>query len=391
MFRVRTLNNIAPVGLNLLAERSYEYGADVEDADAILVRSANMHDMQFPPQLKAIARAGAGVNNIPIERCTEQGIVVFNTPGANANAVKELVIAGLLLSSRQIAQGVQWVNSVADGASELKKMVESEKKRFAGPEIMDKTLGVIGLGAIGSLVANAAASRALGMDVIAYDPYISVDVAWGLSRSIQRANALEELLAASDFISLHVPLNDETRNLLSAEQFKHCKNGVRILNFSRDGLVNEEDLIKALEDREVGAYVTDFPTDTVAGKPGVVAIPHLGASTPESEDNCAEMACRQIIEFLERGNTKNAVNFPDCYMEPAPGVSRLIVANRNVPKMVGQIANVLANEEINIEDLLNRHRGELAYNIIDLNEPVSDEGLQHIRGIEGVILARRLY
>ncbi len=389
MFRIKTLNNIAPVGLKNLADRGYEYGSEVETPDAIVVRSAKMHEMELPESLKAIARAGAGVNNIPVERCTEQGVVVFNTPGANANGVKELVIAGLLLSSRQIAEGVAWVNSIADRGSEIKTLVEQEKSRFAGPEIQGKTLGVIGLGAIGVMVANAA--TALGMQVVGYDPYISVQAAWGLSRTVQRANSLDELLGMSDYLTLHAPLTDNTRNLIGAEELKQCKNGVRILNFARDGLVNEPELLKAVHNKKVACYVTDFPTDTVVGKPGVVPIPHLGASTPESEDNCAVMATQQIADFLEYGNTVNSVNFPDCYMEPTPGLHRLIVANRNVPNMIGQITSLLAKDSVNIEDFLNRHRGELAYNIIDIDKHIPDSTVEHIAQIDGVILARRLY
>ena len=388
MFRIKTLNSIAPAGLQLLGEKSYEYGNELENPDAILVRSAKMHNMRFPPALKAIARAGTGVNNIPIERCTERGIVVFNTPGANANGVKELVIAGLLLSSRRVAEGVHWVESIADRGSEIPALVEQEKKRFVGPEILGKKLGVIGLGAIGVMVANAAV--ALGMEVTGYDPFISVEAAWQLSRSVQRSNSLENLFAQSDYISLHVPFNDSTRHLIGAHELNQCKSGVRILNFARDGLVNEDELLQAIHAEKVSCYVTDFPTEKIVGKPGVVAIPHLGASTPESEDNCAVTAVRQLSSFLEHGTTANSVNFPDCHMEPSPEMNRLIVANRNVPGMVGKITTTLARYELNIEDLLNRHRGEVAYNIIDIGTNIPDEALEMIRSTDGVIFARRL-
>ncbi len=389
MFRIRTLNNIAPVGLKLLIDKSYQYGSEIDNPDAILVRSAPMHGMELSPALKAIARAGAGVNNIPIDRCTERGIVVFNTPGANANGVKELVVAGLLLSSRRITEGVRWVESIADRGSEIKPLIEQEKKRFAGPEIQGKTLGLVGLGAIGVMVANAAG--ALGMQVVGFDPFISVEAAWGLSRGVQRASSLEALLAASDYVSLHTPLTEDTNGLIGAKELKQCKNGVRILNFARDGLVNEDELLAAIHNKKVACYVTDFPTQKITGKPGVVAIPHLGASTPESEDNCAIMATRQLCMFLEHGNTTNSVNFPDCYIEPTPGISRVIVANYNVPNMAGQITTLLADYGINIEDLLNRHRGELAYNIIDINQQLSTDALEKIQAIDGVISARQLY
>ncbi|MBI4396740.1 MAG: 3-phosphoglycerate dehydrogenase, partial [Elusimicrobia bacterium] len=324
MYKIQTLNKISQKGLDLLSRDQYEVSADAKDPDAILVRSQAMHDMALAPSVKAIGRAGAGVNNIPVEKCAAQGVVVFNTPGANANAVKELVVAGLILASRKIVQGIVFAKSQADKGSELDKVIEKEKSRFSGPEIKGKKLGVIGLGAIGVMVANDALS--LGMEVMGFDPYISIEAAWGLSREVKRARSLEQLIAESDYISLHVPLNDKTKGLIDNEKFALMKKGVRLVNFARGGLVDKAALKEACEGGTVAAYVTDFPDAALASLDQVVAMPHLGASTPESEDNCAVMAVRQVRDFLENGNIKNSVNYPDCEM-PFLTKTRILIAN----------------------------------------------------------------
>ncbi len=385
MFKIQTLNKISPAGLSLLSYDRYESASELSNPDAILVRSFNMFDFSLPENLLAIGRAGAGVNNIPVEVCTQKGIVVFNTPGANANAVKELVLASLFLSSRDILGGIQWVKSLKGKEGEVTKMVEKGKSNFAGPEILGKTLGIIGLGAIGRLVANAAES--LGMKVIGYDPYISVDAAWGLSQHVQKARGFEHLLSKSDYLSLHVPLTNDTTGFIDKSKFKMMKEGVRILNFARGGLINEKDLIEALNNGRVSCFVTDFPNETLISHSKVIPIPHLGASTPESESNCAVMAVNQIKDYLENGNIKNSVNFPETDM-PRNGGYRLCIVNENIPKMVGQIATVLANENINIEDMLNRHHDNIAYNIIDVNQEITPDQIDHIRKIKGVIRVR---
>jgi D-3-phosphoglycerate dehydrogenase / 2-oxoglutarate reductase len=380
------MNKVSETGLARLPADRFAVDEAAENPDALLVRSADLHQEAFGDRLKAVARAGAGVNNIPIDRCSEQGIVVFNTPGANANSVKELVIAGLLLSARRIHEGIGWVRQNA-AATDLGKLVEKEKKRFAGTEITGKTLGVVGLGAIGVMVANAA--EALGMKVIGYDPYISVESAWGLSRSVERAASLDRLLTASDYITVHIPLNKDTRGMIGAAELAVMKPGVRILNFARDGLIDEQTLHDALESGRVSRYVTDFPTPLVAGHENVIPVPHLGASTDEAEENCAIMAADQLRVFLEHGNIRNSVNFPDCALDPA-GHQRILVANRNIPAMVGQMTTILANHSINILDLLNRHRGSLAYNIIDIEGNVTAEAVEQLRAIDGVICVRTI-
>ena len=380
------MNKIADRGLSLLPADEYQIADDAGSPDAILVRSAKLHDEAFPESLQAIARAGAGVNNIPIDRCSERGIVVFNTPGANANSVKELVLAGMLLASRGIHEGMSWVRENA-GLEDLDKAVEKEKKRFAGIELMGKTLGVAGLGAIGVMVSNAAA--ALGMRVIGFDPFISVESAWGLSRSVERASSLEQLLASCDYITLHVPLNDATKGMIGAEQFAAMKPGSRLLNFARGGLVDDAAVIAALNDGRLARYVTDFPSSDVAGHEGVLALPHLGASTEEAEENCAIMAARQVRDYLERGTIVNSVNFPECRLD-ATAHQRILIANRNIPNMVGQVTTILANHSINILNLLNRHRGELAYNIIDIDGSVPDEAVEQLRAVDGVIFVRTI-
>ncbi|MFQ3620135.1 MAG: phosphoglycerate dehydrogenase [Spirochaetales bacterium] len=387
MYKIRTVNKIAAKGLEVFPRDAYELASEISNPDALIVRSTPLHDMEFPTSLKAIARAGVGTNNIPVERCTEKGIVVFNTPGANANAVKELVLAGLLLSCRKIYEGISWTKSLVHNPNDLPGMVEQQKNQFAGPELYGKTLGVIGLGAIGVMVANAAVS--LGMRVIGYDPFISVESAWKLTREVIRAEGLETLLRQSDFISLHTPLTDKTRGLLNAERFGVMKKGVRIVNFARGGLVNNEDLLEALQTGQVARYVTDFPDAKLLEAEPVLSLPHLGASTPEAEENCAVMAATLVKTYLETGNISRSVNFPDCTLERT-GKVRITISNYNIPNMVGQITAILAEEKINISDLLNRHRDSIAYNIIDLDSEISEESLNRIQAIEGVIRVRKI-
>ena len=385
MFKIQTLNKIAMIGLEGFPREQYEIASEMLNPDAILVRSADMHNMQLPASVKAIGRAGAGVNNIPVEQCSKRGIVVFNTPGANANGVKELVLAGLLLSSRRIVPGIEWAKTLKGKGKEVGPLVEKGKNDFVGPEIKGKKLGVIGLGAIGVMVANDAV--ALGMEVAGYDPYISVEAAWGLARTVRRATSLDMLLAQSDYITLHVPLMDQTKGMLNRDKFALMKKGVRIVNLARGGLVKNADLLEAMKAGTVGCYVTDFPDDDLLDVPNVIPIPHLGASTPEAEDNCAVMAVEQVRDFLENGNVKNAVNFPACAL-PVMGRNRIVVANANVPNMVGQITTVLAADKINIADMMNKSAGELAYNIIDIDGNVAEAQVEKLRKIEGVITAR---
>jgi D-3-phosphoglycerate dehydrogenase len=387
MQKIQTLNKISTRGLDLFPRDHYEIASEILHPDAILVRSFKMHDMEIPQSVKGIARAGAGVNNIPIDACTTRGIVVFNTPGANANGVKELALAGLFLCSREILPAVDWARSLIGKGDEVPKLIEKGKSQFSGPEIAGKKLGVIGLGAIGVMVANAAVS--LGMEVSGYDPYISVEAAWGLSRDVKRSVGLDSLIADSDYISVHVPLTDKTRGLINRDKFALMKKGVRLLNLARGGLVNNEDLKAAIAEEIVRYYVTDFPDEDLLKLDQVIALPHLGASTPEAEDNCAVMAVNQLRDFLENGNLTNSVNFPDCQMGLRTGV-RAVIANENVPNMVGQITAVLAEQQLNISDMLNKHRGNLAYNIIDLDSDVSPEQEQKLRDIEGVIMVRVL-
>ncbi|MDR2467782.1 MAG: phosphoglycerate dehydrogenase [Spirochaetaceae bacterium] len=387
MYSIQTLNKIAGEGLEFFPVGKYITGPELENADAILVRSADMHVRVLPASVLAIARAGAGVNNIPLEVCSERGIVVFNTPGANANAVKELVLAALFLSSRKIFDGVSWAKTLSGGEKNLAELVEKKKSAFEGPEIAGKTLGVIGLGAIGVAVANDAA--ALGMNVIGYDPYISVDAAWNLSRTVRRADSLEQLLALSDYVTIHVPFSESTKNLFNAEKLSLMKRGSRLVNLARGGLAKEADVIAALDAGIIACYVTDFPTPELIAHERVICIPHLGASTPEAEVNCARMAAQQLINFLETGVIKNSVNFPDCklnFEEP----NRLLVANRNIPNMVGQITTILAAEKINITDLINHHKGNYAFNIIDTEQKISDAIIKRLQNIEGVVRVRTI-
>ena len=385
MYNIKLLNNISDVIYTNLVPERYRITDSSEDAHGILVRSANMHEMELPSSLLCIARAGAGVNNIPIEACTDKGIVVFNTPGANANAVKELVLAALFLSSRKISEGIMWTKSLIGKGSEIPTLIEKEKSRFVGPEIANKKIGVIGLGAIGALVANGA--QALGMEVSGYDPYISVKAAWSLSRAVHRADSLDSLLAESDYITIHVPLMPDTKGLINKDFLSKVKKGVRILNFSRGELIVTEDMLEALRDGTVSAYVTDFPTEELIQAENVVPIPHLGASTPESEDNCAAMASSQVQYFLETGNIVNSVNFPNCEM-PKSDHLRITVAHRNVPNMVGQIASILASHHINIANMMNKSKGNAAYTIIDIDNGAPDDLHNRLNDIDGVIKVR---
>lgn len=387
MFKIQMLNKISNSGLDLLPKENYEISAEATNPDAILVRSANMLEMELPDNLKAIARAGAGVNNIPIEKCTEKGIVVFNTPGANSNGVKELVIASLLLSSRKIFQGINWSQSLKGKGEEVPKLVEKGKSQFEGPELKNKRIGVIGLGAIGVMVANDAFS--LGMEVMGYDPYISVNAAWGLSSSVIRANSLDHLLSSCDYITLHMPLNKETKYLFNKEKFEIMKKGVKIINLARGGLVSNIDLLEAINNGTVASYVTDFPEDELLGVEEIIAIPHLGASTPESEENCAIMAANQMKDYLETGMIKNSVNFPDCDMLPADK-TRIITVHCNIPNMIGQMTTILAANKINISDMLTRHKESIGYNVIDIEGTLTEDIIEKIRSIEGVKTVRVL-
>jgi D-3-phosphoglycerate dehydrogenase len=385
MFKIKTLNKIANCGLELLPEDKYEVSTEITNPDAILVRSANLLEMELPGNLKAIARAGAGVNNIPIDKCSEKGIVVFNTPGANSNGVKELVIASLLLSSRKITKGIEWVQTLKGKGEEVTKLIEKGKSQFEGPEIKGKKIGVIGLGAIGVMVANDAVS--LGMEVMGYDPYISVKAAWGLSSSVMRATNLDHLLSSCDYITMHMPLNSETKHMFNKEKFDIMKKGIRIINLARGGLVSNKDLMEAIESGIVSCYVTDFPDDEILGVDGIIAIPHLGASTPESEENCAIMAVNQMKAYLETGMIRNSINFPDCDMLPTDK-TRIITVHCNIPNMIGQMTTILAAYKINISDMLTRHRESIGYNVIDIEGDLTDEVIEKIRSIEGVKTVR---
>jgi D-3-phosphoglycerate dehydrogenase len=387
MYKIQTLNKIDPEGLKIFPLDQYEIASEFSSPDAVIVRSQAMHEMELPSSLLSIARAGAGVNNIPIEKCTNKGIVVFNTPGANAHAVKEIVIAGMLMASRDIAGSIEWAKGLKGKGDEVPGLVEKGKSNFGGTEIRGKTLAVIGLGAIGVLVANAA--QALGMNVLGYDPYISVNYAWKLSRNVKKAEGLESLLSSADFVTLHIPQLPETKGFINADKIKMMKDGVKILNFARGGLVKNKDIVAALESGRVGKYVTDFPEDELIGVKNLIAIPHLGASTEESETNCAIMAVNQTIDYLENGNIINSVNFPAAEMERNGG-TRIVVANKNVPKMVSQISSLLALEGLNIANMLNRNKDEIAYNIIDIDGAVPPAIKNMIAEIDGVIMVRIL-
>ncbi len=386
MINVQTLNKISACGTDNFDRAKYNVADDIQNPDAIMVRSAAMHDMQFGDNLLAIARAGAGVNNIPIDRCSEQGICVFNTPGANANAVKELVLCALLMTSRKISDGIAWANSLKGNGAEVGKMVEKGKAQFVGPEIMGKTLGIIGLGAIGALVANAAIS--LGMDVVGYDPFLSVNAALSLSPSVKVVTDLKDLYAVSDYITIHVPYNAETKDTIREETIAQMKDGVRILNFARGELVNNADITKALESGKVSAYAVDFPADDILGVKNVIPTPHLGASTPESEDNCAIMAAKELIDYIENGNIRNSVNFPNAEMS-AVG-TKVCVIHKNVPSIISQLTTVLGDAGINIENMLNKSKKDYAYTIIDAVGDVTDEITSKLSAVDGVIKVRAI-
>ena len=385
MFNIKKLNAISDSVCDFLTEDTYVISEDTADYDAILVRSAKCHDMTFPDSLLAIARAGAGVNNIPINVCTEKGIVVFNTPGANANGVKELVLAAMLMASRNILDAVEWARTLVGKGNDVLPLVEKGKKQFVGPELDGKTLGVIGLGAIGVMVANAA--HALGMRVIGYDPYISIESAWGLSQNVGRAYKLDGLLEASDYITLHIPLMDKTKQFIGEAEIQKMKKNVILLNFARNGLIDYDPLYAALETGSIGKYVTDFPNDKLLGLKNAICIPHLGASTPESEENCAQMAARQLRDYLETGRIVNSVNMPDAVL-PFTGTFRIAVIHKNITGMVGKMTALLAETGANITDMVNKSRGDIAYTAINLDEKISDETVAAFRAIGGVIRVR---
>lgn len=385
MFRIQTMNAIAPAGIEALEKRGCEVGQAMDNPDGLLLRSADLHNTQFPPALVVIARAGAGVNNIPLERCTEEGIAVFNAPGANAEAVKEQEMAALVMCSRDVLGSIAWVRSIADQGDAIPELVEKGKSAFAGPELLGKTLGVMGLGATGAQVANAA--LAIGMDVIGYDPFLSVDGAWMLSREIRRADTKEEIFEQSDYISLNIPYTEDTHHMLDEEAFARMKPGVRILNESRAEVVDDEAMTRALESGKVFKYVTDFPNAAILKAPNVIAMPHLGACTPESEDRCAVMAANEMVEYLLNGNIKNSVNLPNVTLSRM-GVCRLCVIHRNVPRMITRILDFISEKNINVEHMINKPRGEYAYTIVDLAEPIGEETAERIRGMENVLRVR---
>ena len=386
MFNIKTMNKIAAVGLERLPAESYTVGDSLDNEDGILIRPAKLHDYDFPAGLWAIARAGAGVNNIPVERCSELGIVVFNTPGANANAVKELVLCAMLLASRDVIGGAEWVKEQANTPGvEVADVVEKGKSAFVGPEIYRKTLGVVGLGAIGALVANIGLN--MGMEVYGYDPYLSVDAALRLDRHIKVVKDLDTLYANSDYITLHLPFMEATKNTVNAAAIGKMKDGVRLINLARGGLVNDDDVIAGLESGKIACYATDFPDNKLVAAPHVVALPHLGASTPESEDNCAVMAANQMKDFLENGNIKNSVNFPNIIMERS-GVQRLCVIHRNVPAVLANITTQLSEDGVNVENLTNKSKGEYAYTMVDTGSAVDEKVIEDIRKVPGIIRLR---
>ena len=384
MYHIHCLNKISPKGMALLTEK-YEKNDAPENADAILVRSADMHETALPEKLLAVARAGAGVNNIPLTSCAEAGVVVFNTPGANANSVMELALCGMLLSSRDVVGGINWVQSIK-GSSEIARLVEKGKSQFAGHEIRGKNLGVIGLGAVGGPLANAA--RSLGMNVFGCDPFISIEAAWHLDSHIARVNSREEIYARCDIISLHTPLLDDTRKMINAEAISKMKDGVIILNFARDLLVDDDAMAQALASGKVARYVTDFPNEKTANMPGCIAIPHLGASTEESEDNCAKMAVQELMDYLENGNIKNSVNYPNCDMGICRAEGRITLLHRNIPNSLGRFTAAIASENINIDGLVNKSRGEYAYTMLDLDHHPSAEVVESLKKIDGVLRVR---
>lgn len=387
MFKVLVLNNISDKGLNLLSD-NYEVGTDIKDPDAILVRSADMHNLEIPRSVKFVGRAGAGVNNIPIDKCSEEGIVVCNTPGANANAVREIVMAGLLLASRKIIQGINWINNVDPTEVDVEKLVESNKSDYTGPELKGKKLGVIGLGKIGVLVANAAVD--MGMKVYGFDPYISIDNAWGLSSKVKRAKNVEKVFENVDYVTLHMPYMEETKNYINEEVLQNAKDGIRILNFARGGLVNNEAIKKAIKEGKVSTYVTDFPNKNLVGVENIITIPHLGASTPESEENCAEMIVEEMMQYLENGNIINSVNYPDVDMGKIDTTGRITINHHNVPNMIAQVTAILAKDDINISNLTNANKGKYAYTLINTDSPVSLKVKEDLYKIKGVTRVRIL-
>ena len=385
MYQIKLYNKISEVGLNRLNPEKYTCSEDAADYDAILVRSAKLHDLEFPKNLKCIARAGAGVNNIPLDRCSEEGIVVFNTPGANANAVKELVLCALLMSSRKIIDGNEWVKTLAGNGDQIGSMAEKGKSKFAGPEISGKTLGVIGLGAIGLRVANTAVS--LGMDVIGYDPYLSVDSALQIRREVSYTKELDEILTKADYITVHVPLMDATRNIISREGIEKMKDNVRIMNFARNGLCDEAAVIDGLKSGKIACYMTDFASEELLAAPHAYCFPHLGASTPESEENCAVMAVKEMSEYLENGNIRNSVNFPNLKV-PFESKNRLCVMHRNVPNMIANLTTLLSSYGVNIENFGSRSRGDYAYTIVESMQNVDDRVLEVLENNENITKVR---
>ncbi len=384
MYKINCLNPIADVGLKNFSDK-YQITADVQEADGILVRSASMHQMEIPAGLLAVARAGAGVNNIPLDKCAEKGVVVFNTPGANANGVKELVLAGMLLAARDVIGGIDWVKASADNA-DIAKAAEKEKKNFAGTEIMGKKLGVIGLGAIGVKVANATVS--LGMEVYGYDPYLSVNAAWNLSRSVKHVLNVDDIYADCDYITIHVPLLDSTKGMINAVSIAKMKEGVVLLNFARDLLANEKDVLEGLQSGKIARYVSDFPNPTTAGQKGCIVIPHLGASTEESEDNCAVMAVEEIMDYLENGNIRNSVNYPACDMGICSKAGRVSIFHKNIPNLITQFTAEFGVKGINISDMTNKSRGEVAYTMIDVESAPTAEIIEALEKIDGVFRVR---
>ncbi|HBD86150.1 MAG TPA: 3-phosphoglycerate dehydrogenase [Clostridiales bacterium] len=387
MFKIKTMNTISELGTGELIKRGCEVGPAVENPEALLIRSADLHQYEFGPELLCIGRAGSGVNNIPLERCIEQGIAVFNSPGANAEAVKELEICSLILSSRDVLGSIDWVRSIADRGDEIPDLVEKSKSAFIGPEIFGKTLGVIGLGAVGALVANAALD--LGMEVYGYDPYLSVSSAWMLSREVKNADSLDMIFANCDYISLNVPYTDDTYHMLNAEAFARMRPGVRIINESRAEIVDDDAMIAAIDIGKVSCYVTDFPNAKLIGKPNVVVMPHIGACTPESEEKCAIMAAKEIYNYLKDGSIKNSVNFPNAELERL-GVCRLCVLHKNVPHMINSFLGLIGKRNINVEHMINKSRGEYAYTIIDLDEVIGSEITDKINEHPAVVRVRVL-
>ena len=385
MYQIKTFNKISPIGLNRFDTGLYNVGDSVENEDGILVRSAKLLDYEFPANLKAISRAGVGVNNIPIDRCSEAGIAVFSTPGANANAVKELVLCGMLMASRDVTGSIKWVKDQVESGVEVANVVEKGKSAFVGPELYKKTLGVIGLGAIGSLVANVALE--LGMDVYGYDPFLSVDAALRLDRHVHVVKDIAELYKRADYITIHIHYTDQTRHMINAEAIGKMKRGVRFINLARGEIVEDEAMLSALDTGKVAAYVTDFPNNKLVRAPHVVAMPHLGASTPESEQNCAAMAVDELKDYLENGNIKNSVNFPNVHMDRS-GVQRLCIVNRNIPAMLANITALLAKDHVNVENMTNKSRGDYAYTMVDLGAKVDEKVIQDVMSLDGVIRVR---